>query len=76
MTLPPRRPSIDDIGLKQYLTDTAELHKGFSYEHFVAMLNPQIPEEKVDKANMARAFGVGRHTIYKWIDIYNREAQR
>lgn len=58
-------PQIDDIGIAEYLNQTAAQHNDFDFESFVVML-----KQRVDKANIARAFGVSRNTVYSWIEKY------
>ncbi len=61
-------PSIRDVGLKTHLDGTRSNHNGYNYDDFVKMLG-----QKVNKANLARLFGVDRDTISKWVVIYEEE---
>lgn len=63
-------PSIADEGLKNYLDRTAEEHKGSGYDRFVEMLTSEL---KYSKRQIAAEFGVHRETIYKWINVYEKE---
>ena len=60
-------PSIKDIGLKQYLDDTADKHNGFDYATFVKL----AAHEGV--TTLARTYAVSRLTMYKWQKIYHEE---
>lgn len=64
-------PLIDDIGIDEYLNQTAAQHNNFDFEAFVVML-----KQKVDKANIARAFGVSRNTVYSWLQKYKNMEQK
>jgi len=57
-----RPDSIGKVGLKEHLNNTAPKHKNKAYDDFIEML-----DNKASVAYMARAFGVSRHTIYKWL---------
>jgi DNA invertase Pin-like site-specific DNA recombinase len=61
-------PSIESIGLERYLNEKVESHNNFGYQDFVIML-----EQKLSKSSIAKAFGVNRNTIIKWIAIYEKE---
>jgi hypothetical protein len=64
--------SIRVIGLKTYLDQTADQHNGFGYDQFHAMVNIQRPPTV---ASMSRIFGVSKHTMNKWLAIYQEEHQ-
>lgn len=54
-------PEIEQIDI--YLDATKDLHHGFGFDNFVAMI-----EQKVAKTNIARSFGVTPPTIYDWLE--------
>lgn len=58
-----------EIGLKKYLDATVENHNDRDYEEFIKLFN-----QGVNKSNLGRIFGVGRHTIIRWIKIYEMES--
>lgn len=66
----PKRRSIEAEGLQQYLDRTKEDHNSLGYDNFVQMVT-----DGIDKANLSRAFGVGRTIIYKWLSVYMKESQ-
>lgn len=59
---------IEDIGLRAYLDKTKEQHNNFGYEEFATMITVEV-----NKSNIARAFGVNRETVRRWIRIKERE---
>jgi len=61
-------PSIEEIGLKNYLDKTASEHNGSNYDEFVKRVELSEPSTVI-----ARAFSVSRHTINKWVAIYEKE---
>lgn len=61
-------PSIQEIGLKEYLSRTSNQHMHFGYDAFVAMV-----EQDVNPTNIARAFNVDRRTVVKWLEVYKKE---
>lgn len=61
-------PKIEDVGLQKYLDQTADQHRNFTYANFQTMV-----QSNVDKSNIARAFGVNRKTIYRWLEVYEKE---
>ena len=71
---PPMR--IQDIGLSTFLDETKELHNNFGYDNFISMVGDDFlatGDTKVDKANIARAFGVTPPTIYRWLKVLKEE---
>lgn len=68
-----RNPSIAQLGLKKFLDDSREKHRGMGYEQLVSLVGPNPKKPLVDKANLSRAFGVSRTTIYSWLDVYAKE---
>lgn len=64
----PKTPSISDEGLEAYLNRTAADHNGNGFDDFVRLVSASV-----DKANLAKAFGVSRYTIYKWLELFNKE---
>lgn len=61
-------PSIADRGLENHLDQTKSLHNDYGYADFVDMLS-----RDVNKANLARIFGVDVKTVRKWVYIYQKE---
>lgn len=66
-----RPPSIEQIGLKKYLNQTAKQHNGSDYAEFEKRLGLDEP-----KSVIARAFGVDPRTVGNWIEVYQRERSR
>jgi hypothetical protein len=66
-----RNDSIVSRGLELHLSSTRHIHKGKKYEDLIDML-----ENKASHLYMARAFGVNKNTIYKWLAIYRDEQRR
>lgn len=62
---------ISEIGLKQHLDDSRNVHNNFGYDNFVTMINADVND-----SNIARAFGVNRKTIKKWINIYKEQNEQ
>lgn len=60
--------SLQEIGLRQHLNKTKAIHNGYGYDDFVKLI-----DAGVNKANLARAFGVVEVTIYKWLEVYEEE---
>jgi hypothetical protein len=60
--------NIENVGLEVHLDTTKQNHNGYGYLEFTDML-----ERKVNRANLARIFGVDRKTIDRWIEVYNKE---
>jgi hypothetical protein len=61
-------PTIANTGLSNYLDSTRVEHNGFSYVEFTKMV-----DNKLNASNIARAFGVDRRTIIKWVVILEKE---
>jgi len=66
MTLTPP-PKIEDIGLRTYLNTNYGVQGG--YNEFIK----RLVELNEPKSVIANAFGVERRTIYRWLEIYNKE---
>lgn len=62
-----RPPTIEEIGLKEYLNQTATTHNNSDYEEFVKRVELNEPSTII-----ARAFGVDRRTVTNWIVIYEK----
>lgn len=73
----PKRTSIRDVGLQRYLDDTATSHNGKNHADFDRYLNePDEFGQTIGPARIAKAFGVSRYTVYKWMKIYKEETQQ
>lgn len=59
---------IEDIGLAKFLDDSADKHFGYGYRDFVGML-----DRGLGKSDLAKAFGVNRKAIYRWLEVYKEE---
>lgn len=66
----PKSVTIQEEGLQPYLDRTRVRHNNLGYPDFVRLV-----KSGVDKANLARAFNVDRHTIYKWLEVYEGEVK-
>lgn len=65
---------IRKVGLKKYLNETREEHNGQGYDEFVFFTTTLVHNNGTpDRSSIAKAFGVHRKTIYKWLDIYTKE---
>lgn len=60
--------SIKQIGLQAHLNQTKQQHNDFGYDAFVSMLGSEV-----NKSNIAKAFGVDRKTVTKWLEVYKGE---
>lgn len=60
--------SLEEIGLENYLDQTADIHNDFKYSDFKRMYDANL-----NSTNIARAFTVDRRTINKWITVYEKE---
>lgn len=58
--------SIEEVGLKKFLDDSAERHNGYGYDDFVK-------NQKLGKSGLAKLFGVDRDTIYRWLIVLEKE---
>lgn len=58
-------PSIEEIGLQSYLNNNATSHNGYGFDDFVKLFSTGV-----NKVNLAKAFGVDRKTIDRWLEIY------
>lgn len=67
---------LEDVGIEKWLDDTADNHNQLGFIAFVGMVGDDPDKPKVDKANLARAFGVNRTTIYRWLNVYKEELKR
>lgn len=65
-----RPDSIRSLGLRTHLNATVGDHKGRGYVSFVQML-----EDDASINYMARAFGVTKNTVQKWLKIHREEKQ-
>lgn len=63
-----RPDSIKAQGLRTYLNSMVGVHKGRGYVSFVQML-----DDKASINYMARAFGVSKNTVQKWLKIHHEE---
>lgn len=70
MPFPNKQKKISDEGLELYLNRTATEHNGLTYIQFLEMMRYEV-----DKTKMAKAFGVKRGTIYRWLAVYGEEKQ-
>lgn len=66
--MPPKNQSIREIGIDKYLDSTSQEHNNFGYMDLKVMV-----AQEVNTSNMARAFGVNRKTMAKWLEIYEDE---
>lgn len=66
-----RPDSIRVKGLRTYLNERVGEHRGRGYVSFVQML-----DDKASINYMARAFGVSKNTVQKWLKIHHEEKQR
>jgi len=62
-----RPPTIEDVGLRNYLNQTASKHNDSDYDDFVKRVELSEPSTVI-----ARAFKVSRPTIIKWIMLYEK----
>lgn len=63
-----RPDSIRAQGLRTYLNSMVGEHKGRGYVSFVQMI-----DDKASTNYMARAFGVSKNTVQKWLKIHQEE---
>ncbi len=63
--------SIEQEGLQTYLERTAAEHNGFGYDEFIKRYSV-LHEPKTIIAN---AFGVSSNTIYRWLEVFNKEGK-
>jgi len=66
-----RPDSIKAQGLRTYLNATVGEHKGKGYVSLMLML-----EDKASINYMARAFGVTKNTMQKWLKIHHEEQRK
>lgn len=50
------------------MNEKAESHNNFDYRDFISMV-----DSGVSKQSIARAFGVSRNTVLKWLEIFKSE---
>ena len=60
--------SIRGIGLKAHLNSTASKHRNRTYADFLDMMENLAPQRYI-----ARAFGVNKNTVAKWVEIHKDE---
>jgi hypothetical protein len=65
--------SIKNIGLKNYLDQTAEQHNGYGYDFFRKSIEVPVPPTT---NSLARTFNVSRLTMGKWLSIYKEEQKK
>lgn len=65
----PKRPTIEERGLRNHLDENRQLHNDYGYDEFVKRVGLDEP-----KTVMARAFNVSTDTIYSWLEIYEKES--
>jgi DNA invertase Pin-like site-specific DNA recombinase len=63
-----RPDSIRAIGLKKHLDDKAAAHKNKNYADLIEMLDNRASQNYI-----ARAFGVTKNTVSKWLLIHHEE---
>lgn len=68
----PYKNSIEHVGLKAHLNATRGEHNNFGYDDFVRIVEDS-KGGRPSKASMASIFNVSRHSMTKWLDIYNKE---
>lgn len=66
----PQWISIEEIGLKEYLTQTKAEHDNKGYDDFIAMLKSEL---KYSKQQIRRAFKISRPTLDRWLEVYGKE---
>jgi DNA invertase Pin-like site-specific DNA recombinase len=66
-----RPGSIRAVGLRAHLEATTTQHKNKDYVDFLEML-----ENRASHNYIARAFGVTKNTVSKWLLIYYEEQAR
>jgi transposase len=62
---------ITTVGLKKFLDQTVEQHRGYKYTDFEKQLKAGM-----SIAALAKMFGVSRVTIYNWLAHYEGEKGR
>ena len=62
--------NIERVGLEAHLEATRESHNGYGFAEFADMRRRQV-----NRANLARIFGVNTKTMKRWIEIYEKETQ-
>lgn len=60
--------TIEQMGLKKYLDDTADKHDGHDYDYIVTLF-----EAKVNDTNIGKLYKVDWRTVRSWHEIYNKE---
>lgn len=65
--------NIRDLGCEVFLNASRSQHNGYGYDDFVNLVGENFDKPKIDKANLARVFGVTRMTIYDWLDALKAE---
>lgn len=63
-------PTIEQIGLDNYLNNTAPIHNGYGFKDFVKLINHPNEKRKVSISSLAVMFNVSRSTIYHWSNVY------
>lgn len=63
-----RPDSIRRVGLKRHLDDNANRHKNKGYADFIDMIDNLASQRYI-----ARAFGVNKNTVSKWVEIHKEE---
>jgi len=69
----PKRPKIEEVGLRKWLDESKDEHNGHGYDRFVEMLGSDL---NFTKPQIATEFGVTKDTIYQWLAIHEREAAK
>jgi len=63
-----RPDSIRVQSLRTYLNTTVGEHRGKGYVSFVQMV-----DDGASNSYIARAFGVHRNTVFRWLKLYHEE---
>lgn len=61
-------PSIEQIGLRQFLAERRDKHNGRDYNDLVRLHELGVPKKKI-----AEHFGVSWPTVQKWLTILEKQ---
>ena len=64
-------PTLEEIGLQNYLESSKETHDGYGYSDFLIMWQ----DKKLNKSSIAKLFSVDRRTVARWIEAYQKESE-
>jgi transposase len=64
----PKKTTIEEEGLENYLNRYRRKHNDYGYTDFKKMLGAEMT-----KTSIAKAFNVSKQTVWRWFDVYKHE---